>query len=524
MSRSRNPVSSSRRASRKTAKDTRRGRAKTRSTRAKGRRVDLTGAGLWLLILTTPLVVIPGLADSFRLPKQAVAELFALLSIVLLAVRLGRRERVDPRRLLQLPALRAVVPLLVVASLGVLWSEHAALVAARLPSLWIGAACLVMWSATTTAVERWTLLCATMVPAFLLSLIGIAQFHHLYLPFTFADRVTERLAVTSLAGGAFDLAAYLVLPILCAQALLPRLGGWKRWTTAALLASMVYCLFLTQTLTALLALLIGTLLLWTLPVRGARDGEADDTDSADATERTAARPTAAARRRRAMLALGLLLAVGGLAVVALEPLRERVGSKVDDLRDGDFDRLTSGRLDGWRAALWMVGEKPLTGVGHGAFRAEFGDARQALRRQGVRFFRGQQNPFFVNAHSEPLEVAAELGLPGLAAALWALWLLVRRLLRRPGAGAGEVASEPTAPAEAPTNRLLHERPLQERPLRERPPQERPLHDPDWRLRVARACWGAIAILALFDFPFHLALLAFPWILLAADAFAEEGAS
>ncbi|MEM9553912.1 MAG: O-antigen ligase family protein [Acidobacteriota bacterium] len=455
------------------------------SERARSSRVDLTLLGLWLLVLLTPLVVLPGLSDSFRLPKQAVGELLALVSILCLGLRLGRRRRVEVRRLLRAPALQAALPLLLVATAGLLWTEHAGLVASRLPSLWIGAAALVAWSLATTVRERWLLLVATLVPATLLALVGIAQFHRLYLPFAFADPVTERLAVTSFAGGAFDLAAYLALPILFAQALIPRVHGARRWLLILALVLLVYCLFATQTLTALVAVVAGSAVLW-LPRGLARFGWA----------------------RSAAAALGLVVVVGG-GVMAVEPLRERVVEKTTSLRTGDFDRLLTGRPDGWRAALHMAGENPLTGVGHGSFRAEFGAARLALRAQGVTFFRGQQNPFFVNAHSEPLEVAAELGLPGLAAFVWIVWLVGRALIgRRAGAEAstGEPVAEPGAAdsdaASAPVGSF-----------------GAVFDDPGWRLRVSRAAWLAIVIMACFDFPFHLALLAFPWLLLTADTLA-----
>ncbi|RDJ93876.1 hypothetical protein B4Q13_18885, partial [Lacticaseibacillus rhamnosus] len=55
----------------------------------------------------------------------------------------------------------------------------------------------------------------------------------------------------------------------------------------------------------------------------------------------------------------LLLAAG--VVAALPPLRARVVEKVLQARRGDWNSVLTGRLDGWRAAAWMLGEHPWAG-------------------------------------------------------------------------------------------------------------------------------------------------------------------
>ncbi len=101
--------------------------------------------------------------------------------------------------------------------------------------------------------------------------------------------------------------------------------------------------------------------------------------------------------------------------------------KVAQVASGDWNSVLTGRLDGWRAAVWMLGEHPFTGVGMGAYRTEFIPAKTALLRRGVAFFDEQVNIVFANAHNELLEVAAETGWPGLAALVLGLVLLARRL-------------------------------------------------------------------------------------------------
>jgi hypothetical protein len=119
----------------------------------------------------------------------------------------------------------------------------------------------------------------------------------------------------------------------------------------------------------------------------------------------------AARRRRALLVIGLVTLACGLAVV--------VASRGDV---GELDPLRL-RVDNWQTAIWAWQSSPLTGVGLGSY----GQATRAV-------------PLTVgnlpaHAHSLPLEWLAELGIVGLLAAAAAIaWLidLLRRLWpRRP---------------------------------------------------------------------------------------------
>ena len=110
-------------------------------------------------------------------------------------------------------------------------------------------------------------------------------------------------------------------------------------------------------------------------------------------------------------------------------MRDRLARKLASVRQGEVNELLSGRLDGWRAALWMVRQKPVTGVGHGAYRAEYGLAKSALSGQGRRFSQAPDQAYFVNAHSDVLEVLAEWGVLGALAVAWGCGVLGRTLRR-----------------------------------------------------------------------------------------------
>ncbi len=417
---------------------------------------------LWLLFLLTPLVFSRTAHESFRLPKLLVAECLGLVSLLLLALRLHTVERIDFKAFLRQPVMLAVVPVLAIASLGLVTSEHPLHVKEALVSLWIGAACLVGWSLALSAREHRKLLHGLIVPATVLAVPAILQFHGLYTPFEFERRVGERIGLTSFAGGAFDLAAYLVLPCLFVQvSLRSTTSRGRRWLLTAAALACTYAMVATQTLTALLALAAGSLVLWFrwLP-----------------------------RRRFATFAA--VIALAGLALgLGFAPLRQRLDRKLDSLLKGDVNQVLTGRLDGWRTAVWMLRQEPLTGVGHGAYRAEFGNAKAALRHQGVPFYRSQHRVYFTNAHSDVLEALAEWGLPAAVVLLWGGFLLVRGVRSVAAAERSDGARSESASGS------------------------------DHELMTAGLV--VLTILACTNFPFRIALVAFPAVLFMSWIFAAQ---
>ncbi len=411
----------------------------------------LTLLGLWLVILLPPLTFSPTSLENFRLPKLLLSECLGLASLVLLLWRLRAVERIDLRALLRHPALAATVPLVLVATVGLAATEHPVHVGQGLRSLWIGVACLVGWSLAMTGEEHRRLLRGLIWPAALLSLMVILQFHELWNPFRFQGTMSARFGLTSLAGSAYDLGAYLVLPILFAQVGLHQARSPRqRWGWGLGLGVSLYALMVTQTLTAIAAGIAASLVLWAylLPWR----------------------------RLAAIVGLIAVIATGlGLGV---RPLGQRLEKKVAQLRRGEVNRVLTGRLDGWRAALWMWRRNPWLGVGHGAYVAEFGNAKLALREEGVPFYRGHRQPYFANAHSEILEAAAEWGWTGIVALAWALWQLGRQLRRRALAAPNAAGSGPGSADSA----------------------------------LMAAGLVALGLLAVATFPLRVALVAYPYLL------------
>lgn len=464
--------------------------AETRAERSTAER--LAALALWALVLVTPLYFSPAAKDPFRLPKLMLAEWLAIASLVPLAWMLRRVETVRWGDLWRQPAIRAALPLAAVATAGLAVTAHPLHVREALTDLWIGAACLVGWSTALPAGRLERLLGGLLWPAVALAAVGILQFHGLQ-PLPLAPRAgSSRYALTSTAGNPGDLAAFLVLPCLVAQWRLaggaaapgaaPRERGGERggrsragwiWPAAAL-AVCAYAIALTQTFAALLALLLGSVTLW-VAVR---------------------RRDAAGWRRLALAAAAVAVLAAGV-VAGLPALRARVMEKANLVRQGDWNAVLTGRLDGWRAAAWMLREHPWAGVGHGAFRAEFAPAKLALLDRGVAFHSGQQQNF-VNAHDEPLEVGADSGVPGLLALAWALGVLAvaARARLAPAAGGANGAREGREGREGDGGEAGERRRRA-------------------GFALAAAGLGALGVLSLVDFPFRVALVAFPALLFLA---------
>jgi len=133
--------------------------------------------------------------------------------------------------------------------------------------------------------------------------------------------------------------------------------------------------------------------------------------------------------RKALVSLGLVVLVLGVAIAIVSPLRGRVVQAAQAASHGDWDAVTTYRLGPWAAGLEMVRERPLTGFGPGTFGAEFTAHRlDAELRHERRFTIPVLTSSFGEAHSEYLQAAAEAGIPAALAVVGALGALLAGLV------------------------------------------------------------------------------------------------
>lgn len=405
-----------------------------------------------LVALSLPFFVLTlASAEATRDAKLAAQAAGGVL--VLLGLAYGRpaagREPAGRRARLALGALVAFLALFAAsAAAGLLRARDPLDLLPLLPAL-----ALFAWGATRPGEESAGRALALLVGCGALTglLAALQRFAGLFrLP---VEAPEPRFFATALIGNPGDVGASLVVPALLAAASLVR--GERRLAAALALAAMLAGLAAAATLAPLAAfgagaaiLVLGDLRRRLLPALGA-----------------------------ALLLLGLLQAGGVLS---------RVSEK---LSSGAIDELTTQRDIGVLAALETIRAHPFLGAGPGGFSADFARARLAAEeRFGRRLVHRSASAHFDNAHSDPLTVAAETGLPAAAALALALGALLVPL-----AAAARRERSPGRPEGLPAEALL-------------------------------ASLAAVLVLSLANFPIQIVPVSGPFALLAGLALARVGGS
>jgi len=351
---------------------------------------------IWLLaigFLLVQIIVLPGAASPFRTPKTVLALIVILVVVGLSIAGQCARGRLTIRWT-PVAVVLICLPLIQIAS-G-LWSLNPklALVAALHTVIWVGGA---VWIATASAKERLRLIDATAIGAAVSAAVLIAQAAGLAIFSLGPAGPSGRLNLTGLTGNPADLAmaAVLLLPLILTapgKDDRPRV----RWTLAVLLTAAAV---ISQTLTAFVALAM----VWATWLFQ--------------------------QRSRRLWIASAATAIVVLAVGFSTGLDTRIKWQLKRIERGDWYSVLSARSDGWTAAGEMVRSHPMAGTGASNFTHAYYPSRLAwLENTGSVGRRTELATHFRFAHCDPLQMVAELGVPGL---IWMIALVVVAFRSRP---------------------------------------------------------------------------------------------
>jgi O-antigen ligase len=252
-----------------------------------------------------------------------------------------------------------------------------------------GVATLIVFLATLRSAEGGRaylpLVALPLVAAGFNAVVDILQELHVWMPFGTRPDVRYHQQCTAFIGNPNEVGSYLAVAALACMAAAIADAARRRWFAAGAML-LVAGLVASQTLTAFVALIAGMVALFAL-----------------VSWKLALRVAAVA----AVVAIALVLIVA--------PLRVRATQMANQLRARQYNAFLTDRLTPFVAASLMAADRPLTGVGPGAFgwnyhpyklRAEqrYPELRQAWSR-GVNFG---------VAHNDHLQVLAEGGAIGYA--------------------------------------------------------------------------------------------------------------
>jgi O-antigen ligase len=350
-----------------------------------------------LAALALPFVVFSvASSDALRESKVLVQALGA--SLALLGLARGKllpalcRGRAARAVLFGLSAALVLALLSAIANANVVDPLTAAAVLSPLALLFLGA------SAAGAAVAPAALATLMAAGALTGALAALQRWAGLFrMPLDVSE---PRFLAAGLIGNAGDVGMALVLPALLLFAASATPGATRTRVLAALgLLSALLGLFATESVGPALAFGAGALLYVALDFP----------------------------RRR--LALFALLAAAFLA--GATGAGQRAFVKLNQLRTGDIATATTQRDIGFYAAREMVRARPVLGAGPGAFSNRFVPARLAAEEHtGRRLVHRSGSAHFDNAHSDPVTLAAESGVPAACAACVAALVLFSGLFSR----------------------------------------------------------------------------------------------
>lgn len=347
-------------------------------------------------VFLIPLFCSPSASDAFRFPKELLFRGVAILIVAIFAIAavwngIERPLIVQHRALVIAIAAIALWALVTTAfSTNRLLSVRAFEYTIDALIFFAGA-----WVATAGLGIR-QLIAPAFAAGVVNSLLAISQATNLWNPFPFPAELPAHIKTTALLGNPNDVGAYLMVLSLAAIAAAIVCKSWPYRIVAGVL---IAGLLAAQSLAAIGGFVAGLLVLGFL----------------------------ASRRAGSIVLAATVLAVL-VPFVVFPPLRNRVALITDSVSRGDWPTATSSRIYPFGTAWDMFKDRPLTGVGPGAFKFHFLDYRMRLNARHPQWFQ-HSSENFAEVHDDHLQVLAEEGAPGWLILIAATMLLARASTR-----------------------------------------------------------------------------------------------
>lgn len=350
-------------------------------------------------LIVVGVIFFPGL-EIFRTAKEAAMRAQAIIGAfaVCTAVAYGGLRRVR-----EMMRQRAVVALLAAA---VTWTAITTLTSGQ---RWLSEESLVtVVCSALLFISVWYV--APRVPPSALLVLAITaavnaalaatQEYAVWNPFQFDVAYEVHLRATALMGNPNDVGAYLALCAVILVMTMQTLHGWQRWIAAAGGAAALTGVFISQTRTAVLAVMVTAFVM---------------------------------ALRRSWKAGAAIVAIALLALLAATqvdiPGLSRIATAPKYLQSGQWNAYFSQRLPAFATAWAMFVDHPLLGVGPGAFKFFYLPYRIELSQVYPERIMNGAGVNFAETHNDHLQLLAETGLPGYALFLAACGVLAMHSLR-----------------------------------------------------------------------------------------------
>jgi O-antigen ligase len=357
----------------------------------------------WLVtafVLIVPLAVTPGLIDRYRVVKESLVRLEGILGALVIV---AAAALAGTGRLREMLRERAVVA---VTAAGVAWATLTTLLSTHrghsADSLATFFGCVLVFAAAWYAAPRISLaVLDLLVPAVLVNAVLAAmQEYGIYQPFYSNPLMPRHLTATGLIGNPNIVGSFMTLATVVFAGAATRVHGWRRWLYAFGAVCGAAGALVSETRTAVIALVGGLLLL-----------------------------AIGTSVRRALVLAAAALSAFAISVAVEVPVMMEVLALPQAVATRSLDAVSSGRVAPLTAGLEMLLDHPITGTGPGTYAHHFMPYKvRASSKYGVP---GIVNMNFGEAHNDHVQLLAETGVPGYLLFLGTVFVLVRAVRRSP---------------------------------------------------------------------------------------------